>query len=307
MHRYRDAIVYKNGASPFERTMFGAYVLFPYSNEEEYRNHRFFQSIEKVNIGGLPFLPSATELVSDMLDQLITDSPESAFERTTLPRGIEAKLAKVDWSVRDVLIGTLSKKEQLDVCLNHRFYHVPTSRIKESDFPIRYIAIYQSKTLFGADAGIQYYGEVTKCIPVRRCDIKESPSTKTDPYYRLEVKEWKKLSKPIAAKERAYTTSFTNLFLLEHSAEMPELWLRSEEEYRLYTELKRAINDTTINDEENNLGFTFGDFLVTFDDGKIAISKGANILAQHEIADFSRSPNAVFRLIQKDLNCMSQT
>lgn len=37
MHRYRDAIVYRNGASPFERTMFGAYVLFPYNNEKEYR------------------------------------------------------------------------------------------------------------------------------------------------------------------------------------------------------------------------------------------------------------------------------
>ena len=74
MHRYRDAIVYRNGASPFERTMFGAYVLFPYSNEKEYRNHRFYGSIDKVNIGGLPFLPSATEMVTDMLDQLIADT-----------------------------------------------------------------------------------------------------------------------------------------------------------------------------------------------------------------------------------------
>lgn len=305
MHRYRDAIVYQNGASPFERTMFGAYVLFPYNNEEEYRSHRFYQSIDKVNIGGLPFLPSATTMVTEMLDQLIADSPDSAFERTTLPRGIESKLAKVDWSVRDVLIGTLSKKEQLDICLYHRFYHIPASRINESDFPIRYVAIYQSKKLFGADAGIQYYGEVTKCIPVRRCDIREIPSTKTDLYYRFEVKEWKKLSKPIAAKERASITSFTNLFLLEHSAEVPELWLRSEEEYRLFSELKRSVNDTSINDEDSNLGFKHGDFLLTFDDGKIAISKGATIFAQFEISEFSRSPNAMFRRIQKELARMS--
>lgn len=111
MHWYRDAIVYRNGASPFERTMFGAYVLFPYSNEKEYRNHRFYESIDKVNIGGLPFLPSATEMVTDMLAQLIADSPDSAFERTTLPRGIEAKLAKVDWTIRDVLVGSLRNRE----------------------------------------------------------------------------------------------------------------------------------------------------------------------------------------------------
>ncbi|MCR5421975.1 MAG: restriction endonuclease-like protein, partial [Lachnospiraceae bacterium] len=58
MHRYRDAIVYASGADPYERTMFGAYVLFPYNNEKEYRSHKFYQSIGKVNIGGLPFLPS---------------------------------------------------------------------------------------------------------------------------------------------------------------------------------------------------------------------------------------------------------
>lgn len=57
-----------------------------------------------VNVGGLPFLPNATKMVRDFLEELITDSPESAFERATLPRGIEEKLAKVDWSHRDVLI-----------------------------------------------------------------------------------------------------------------------------------------------------------------------------------------------------------
>ena len=305
MHRYRDAIVYRSGASPFERTMFGAYVLFPYNNEKEYRNHRFFESIDKVNIGGLPFLPSATSMVTDMLDQLISDSPTSAFERTTLPRGIEAKLAKVDWSVRDVLIGTLSSRQQLNVCLNHRFYHIPAARLKDSEFPVRYVAIYQSKILFGAEAGVQHYGEVTKCIPVRRGEITElkaRPGTENELYYRFEIKEWKRLSKPIAAKEMGFVKSFTNLFLLEHSAEMPELWIRSEEEYRLYSELKRAVNDTTINDEDNNLGFNFGNFTITFDDGQILAAKGAQVFAQYAISDFSRSPNAVFRQMQKEFS-----
>ena len=305
MHRYRDAIVYRNGVAPFERTMFGAYVLFPFNNEKEYRNHRFFESIDKVNIGGLPFLPSATEMVTDILDQLIADSPESAFERTTLPRGIEARLAKVDWSVRDVLVGTLSKKEQLDICLAHKFYHIPATQIKESDFPIRYIAIYQSKAkkFPGAETGVHYYGAVTKCIPVYRreiTEIKPRPGTEGELYYRFEIKEWKRLSKPIAAKEMGFAKHFTNLFLLEHSAEMPELWIRSEEEYRLYSELKRAINDTAINDEDNNLGFTFGEFMINFDDGKISVSKDKSVFAQYEISDFSRSPNAVFRQMQQE-------
>jgi len=141
---YRDAIVYQNGAEPYERTMFGAYVLFPYANEDEYRTHNFFESIDKVNIGGLPFLPSATGMVKNMLDALISDSPNSAFERATLPRGIEDKLTKTDWKRRDVLAGALRNRSQLETSLKHKFYHIPAAWISESDLPIHYVAIYQS-------------------------------------------------------------------------------------------------------------------------------------------------------------------
>ena len=64
MRRYRDTIVFQNGGSPYKRTMYGAYVLYPYSHEDEYRHHRLYESISKVDIGGLPFLPSAISLVS---------------------------------------------------------------------------------------------------------------------------------------------------------------------------------------------------------------------------------------------------
>ena len=52
MHRYRDSIVYENPESrfTFEKTMFGAYILFPYAEEEEYKKHRFYKSIEAVRI-----------------------------------------------------------------------------------------------------------------------------------------------------------------------------------------------------------------------------------------------------------------
>ena len=144
---------------------------------------------------------------------------------------------------------------------------------------------------------------MTKCIPLSRgeiTEIKPRPGTETKRYYRFEVKEWKRLSKPIVAKEMGFVRSFTNRFLLEHSAEMPELWIRSEEEYRLYSELKRAVNDTTINDADNNLGFNFGNFTLIFENGNILISKGKQIFAKYAISDFSRRPNAVFRQIQNE-------
>ena len=301
MHRYRDAIVYRNGASPFERTMFGAYVLFPYSNEEEYKNHRFYQSISKVNIGGLPFLPSSVKLVSDMLDELISDSPESAFERATLPRGIEEKLAKTDWSKRDVLVGGLRSREQFDVCISKKFYHIPISKINEDKLPIHYIAIYQSKAIFGCNAGIRYYGEVTKCSCVPRSQIIELPKGSDELYYRFDVSQWIPLSKSIIPKEIRFINIYTNMFLLQHSLTVPELQLRSEEEYRLYSEFKRALNNAEINDDTADIGFKFNDSLVVFENGKICVYKHKRICARYDVIDFNRSPNAVFRRIKKDI------
>ena len=78
---------------------------------------------------------------------------------------LEAKLKAVDWAVRDVLVGTMRSPQQLDICRKDCFYYIPAERLQDSDFPVRYVALYQSQYVFGAQAGIRYYGEVTKCAP----------------------------------------------------------------------------------------------------------------------------------------------
>ncbi len=103
-------------------------------------------------------------------------------------------------------------------------------------------------------------------------------------------------------KEMGFTKHFTNLFLSEHISEMLGLWIRSEEEYRLYSEQRRAISDTKIKNEDYHLGFNFGQFVLAFDDGQILLSNEKQIFAQYPISDFSRSPNSVFRQIQKEFS-----
>lgn len=301
MHRYRDAIVYQSDASPFERTMFGAYVLFPYKSQEEYRNHHFYQSIEQVNIGGLPFLPSTTELVTEMLDELISDSPESAFERATLPTGIEDRLVKVDWTNRDVLIGTLRSNAQLQVCLEKNFYYIPANLVKDENLPIHYVALFQTPRIFSDKAGIHYYGEVLRTALVRRKNIHEVPQTHGNPddlYYRFQIKEWILMERPILPKESGFVYEFTNMFLMENVEYVPELLLRSEEEYRFYTELKRRTG-TALDNNESSTGFELGDIKVVFEDGQIQIYKGGKTAGTCNIIEFSRQPNATFRRLQR--------
>lgn len=114
MHRYRDAIVSDhNKTTPYERIMFGAYVLFPLSKHnhdiEEYKNHKFYKSIQDVNIGGLPFLPSTTDYVETLLDELINAKPEDAYTDTVFPAGSQ-EMIKIYQAFQ-----RLSKAEQRDI------------------------------------------------------------------------------------------------------------------------------------------------------------------------------------------------
>ncbi|WP_027215233.1 restriction endonuclease-like protein [Butyrivibrio fibrisolvens] len=322
MHRYRDSIVYENNESKFmfEKTMFGAYILFPYDDEKDYseaetidekgnvlKGHRFYRSIDSVNIGGLPFLPGSTTLVRRLLDDLISDSKESAFERTTLPAGIEEKLAKVDWDKRDVLIGTFRSTEQFDTCFQRKFYYVPRSMVSDDRLPIHYVALYQTNNKFGDKGEIRYYGEAIRVALVRRSSITEVPispgrTNGDELYYRITVREWNDITdtnesgKAIKPLEQGFAISFTNMFLLNHSESVPELSIKSEEEYRFYHELKRMTKDIDIADSAD-LGFKHGDTYFDFHNGEIMVIQKDKIVQKCSIDDFAKRPGSTFRLL----------
>ncbi len=310
MHRYRDSIVYESDTPSrfmFEKTMFGAYVLFPYDDlDGEYKNHRFYKSIETVNIGGLPFLPGTTELLENFLVELVADSSESAFERASLPRGIEERLAKVDWTVRDVMVGSLGSVAQFDDNIRRKYYYVPAKYVDDSDLPIHYIALYQSKNRFKEYAGIRYYGEVTYMKKVKRKDI-DFPMSRNNGeelYYAFRIKEWKTLPTPIAVKDEwVNEPKFTSLFLLEHSQQSFELFnIHSEEEYRLMVEINKAFDNLSTSTTDNNSAvYRINDsHTVIVADGNFTITNdNGEILGSISISNFARSPRAGFSTIKK--------
>lgn len=86
MHRYRDSIVAERNGG-YERTAFGAYVLFPWHEELIYKEHALYESIRKVNIGGLPFLPNTTMLVEQVIHSLLSKSADELQKDGILPIG----------------------------------------------------------------------------------------------------------------------------------------------------------------------------------------------------------------------------
>lgn len=80
---------------------------------------------------------------------------------------------------------------------------------------------------------------------------------------------------------------------------MPDLFLKSEEEFRFYYELRRRMNASIINDEDQSRGFIVGDNQVKFEEGKIILSAGNRITREIPIKEFSSTPNRTFREMMK--------
>ena len=175
--------------------------------------------------------------------------------------------------------------------------------MKEDNLPIHYVAMFQTPRIFSNAAGIYYYGEVLRTARVRRSSIREVPMTHGNPddiYYRFVIREWIPLARPILPKESGFVHAYTNTFLLENVEFVPELLLRTEEEYRFYMELKRRTGKALDKDSvDNEQGFEIGDIKVLFEDGKIVVVREGKAVAECSINEFSRHPNSSFRKIGK--------
>lgn len=313
MHKYRDAIIHEN-KDKVKKNIFGAFVLFPYSNEEEYKNHDLYKSIDEVNIGGIPFLPSATKLMEEFLDELIGESYISSFERALEQKGKDYIVKTTDFTNREVLFGTLSSKEQLEINLKNKFYHTKLSNVNLAKHSIKTIAIVQSGKFFGKEeAGIKYYGSVKEIKIVKRSDIKEIPKDCDEMYIRFEIEEWKTLNNKIEIKGFPVTRPmYTSNYLLYNAQTIAELCIKSEEEFRLWKEIKNLQMefDTVVesdNSSEDNSedikyikGFTFGDKEIYIADNKIKVNSKCNgVLVSEELdlEEFRRRPGRVVRRI----------
>ncbi|MBR5322875.1 MAG: hypothetical protein IKU48_04960 [Clostridia bacterium] len=147
----------------------------------------------------------------------------------------------LDYKDRCVLVGVVRSTFQFEVLIKEKFYHIPISQVNECQFPIKYIAIYQSKRFFGKKAGIRYFGEVESCSTVKRCDIKEIPKDSQEKYLYFKIKRWQMLDNTVAAKDMDLTAFSTTLYLLKKSNDSSELVLRSREEHIFYRDLVKKV------------------------------------------------------------------
>ena len=285
MHRYRDAIVYENpelDGFEFRKTMFGAYVLFPYSGDEDlFKEHHFYRSIDKVNIGALPFLPGKTKLAEELLQQLIDESAENVFRKVSLPMGVERKLARQDWTVKDVLVGLTRKNNgQYDFCLKNNCYWIPAKKMPRlKSGTLKYLV------LIGPENRIEKYGEIdrtnTKEVPREQVPFPMTDNNPQEAYWYFKIKSWKKL--PGAVKAGNYYgkyPQFTNRFLLENCNQLWQLFeIGDETEYRLWY-LLEMVSEDIFKDGEYEITESFKLWAHLNNDGKkdiVFLKDGAEV------------------------------
>ncbi|SHN31223.1 DUF2357 domain-containing protein [Mucilaginibacter sp. OK098] len=134
LHRYRDAILHsKLTETPYRKAIknLGGIILYPYPlSEEAFLTNNYFHSIKEVNIGAMPFLPSKTGLVNNLLNELITKLPEEHFENFIEMDRSEYEENQSKWN-EWITIGTIPKTniEQRRSFINDKnIYHIPFVR-----------------------------------------------------------------------------------------------------------------------------------------------------------------------------------
>lgn len=218
--------------------------------------------------------------------------------RAALTAELAAEAESADWHTRDVLVGSLGSQAQLADNLRRNYYYVPARVLPEQEVPIRYIALYQSRNLFGPEAGIRYYGRVSCRRPVARGQI-GFPLTHNNPgelYVAFRVEGWRTLPAPVEIRDQGVSApKFTTLFLLAHCTQSFELFqIRSAADFRLMAAIRCAL-------QQSHQKF-FIDTHHTLTAGRDAFllrdARGA-LLGKVPMDSYHRSPSSTFRQLRE--------
>ncbi len=188
---------------------------------------------------------------------------------------------------KNVLVGVLRNTSQLGRCLRGRFYHIPTDQVPGYNLDaVKYVAIYQSKRFFGDDAGIRYYGEVESYEIVKRKSIREIKSDSEEDYVYFKISSWHELDTPVKAKEWGFVGFLTSFYLLENSEELPELFIDSKEEYKVYHALVDLVKKLKRKGIKDHGDIHIFDFTVKIHGGLVELYIGNEVQISDSFDEF---------------------
>ncbi|KQU63355.1 hypothetical protein ASG66_02790 [Bacillus sp. Leaf406] len=298
MHRYRDALVKKHDErDSYERYSFGAYVLFPWNEEQAYLEHPFYKSIDEVNIGGLPFLPNSTVLVETLVERLVESNPEDLQEEGVLPTG-----AWTHWESsldQKVLVGTVRTSTDYREYKRRKYFELDASSLRKGWQESLYVALYITSDVsreIDTSNGIKFFGRVE--------DIET-----LDGKVRFMVESWQTLKKVIPPVGYGIQSHMmTTRSLLEQAEELPELFMKSAEEIKLWRMLRRLtsrvstrLNDSDLDKAKKVLAYQIGHVEVLLNSAEelVEIVLNGELLDRFPLKLLNKKPAHIFSVIRE--------
>jgi uncharacterized protein len=275
LHRYRDAILHTEPTNSTYRGAIknlGGIILYPYPlSEKEFENNIYRKSIDQVNIGALPFLPSKSGLVNDLLNELINKRlPEEHYEQFIEMDNSEYISKRNSWK-EWVTIGVVQKEnqsERLKFISEKLIYHVPFVKNQNSK-------LYLSKMFLVCKAGtneaILYDVNDWEILTDRELIDKGTTwNHRSNKYVAFHLQFKKKIETPekIAPLKFRYSTlEGLTRYLNNPNLDKDCFYLTNPDAARLYQELKKRSIDFQIKWADNDkdpslLKFVFKDFTI---------------------------------------------
>ncbi len=193
MHRYRDAIYYKeHNSSELKKEVIGGYILFPGDGEKaDVEVSKFYKTIDEVNIGAFPLRPKDQrnrELLVNFIESLIKKSYNSILDNTIPQKGLYYTSEEPKDTVYMILTIDKEVNDDLEKVINGRTTSIVMGKkgMEEANDiqTVRYIA----PIIPGGH--IEGYYRVDKAILQRVNDLQYPIRI------RFDVSNWQKLDYP---------------------------------------------------------------------------------------------------------------
>ncbi|WP_343337931.1 hypothetical protein TPELB_33170 [Terrisporobacter petrolearius] len=273
MHRYRDSIVSENKKEDyFKYSTFGAYVMFPCSDEKKFKDHRFYKSIEKVNIGAIPMLPGSTSLMKKQIAKTIGESYIEAVNNNPI---FDEEGDYYKFKNKSVMIVNAKDQEHLNIYRKNQFYHIPKKTLSNVTIGVEYLAFYQSSK-FEQGRGIYYYAQIKDSYTYERGNCVElncDEDKKKDIYLRFDLEKFEKVGPIIGVEYGVLSVNYTTLYLLKNASTIHELGLKSRREIEVYKILKRISKSKSLKLKKFKGGFYLEqNFIKVCDNGDIRLN-----------------------------------
>ena len=232
-------------------------------------------------------LPGKTELIEEHIRKIVGQSKVEANNSRVI-------IDEFDYYNRfenkDVIVGVVPDKDHYDAYKNNRFYHIPSSQIKnQTVVGIKYLALYKPKASFSDVAGIYEYAKVKSIKLYKRKESIELDDTRgkgEEEYLRFELDDFRNINsiKPMEIGIRTHW--YTTFYLLNNATNIHELKFKSNFEMKVYRKLEKIAKEMNVAIKMKTDGYEINGKLVVIDEESVKID--------NENYDFEKLKSDIF-------------